>query len=240
MALRWLLAWRAADLLARAARPAPGAPPDARITDADIEPAVARVFRPVVLLPAALLGRLSAPQMSAVLAHEHEHIERHDNLKANLHRLVETLFWFHPAVWWIGRQMLEERERACDERVLENGHDAGDYAAGILAVCQALPRRRVRIGRGNFGRSHAACSLHPRQCAAVVARAPSRRYRCLVATIGVTAAPLFAGAVVEGAHRQELLAVNSRALGSAEFSIAPADERRGRAASKSSPRRTKS
>ena len=40
--LRWLLAWRAANSIVRAARPAPGAPPDARITDADIEPAVAR------------------------------------------------------------------------------------------------------------------------------------------------------------------------------------------------------
>ncbi|MES1262944.1 MAG: M56 family metallopeptidase, partial [Peristeroidobacter soli] len=136
VALRWLLAWRSADQLARAARPAPGAPADARITDADIEPAVARVFHPVVLLPAALLGRLSAPQMDAVLAHEHGHIERHDNLKANIHRLVETLFWFYPVVWWIGRQMVEERERACDERVLEAGHGATDYAAGILAVCQ--------------------------------------------------------------------------------------------------------
>ena len=97
---------------------------------------MARVFRPVVLLPAALLGRLSEPQMNAVLAHELEHIERRDNLKANVHRLVETLFWFHPAVWWIGRQMLEERERACDERVLDNGHDGAEYAAGILEVCR--------------------------------------------------------------------------------------------------------
>ncbi len=117
--LRWLLAWRAADSLVRAARPAPGALSDARITDADIEPAVARVFHPVVLLPAALLGRLSQPQIDAVLAHEHEHIARHDNLKDSVHRIVETLFWFHPAVWWIGRQMIEERERACDEAVLD-------------------------------------------------------------------------------------------------------------------------
>ena len=82
VALRWLIAWRAADSISRAARPAPGASPDARITDADIEPAVARVFHPVVLLPAALLGRLHAPRRSkAVLAHEREHIARHDNLK---------------------------------------------------------------------------------------------------------------------------------------------------------------
>lgn len=219
--LRWLLAWRAADLITRAARPAPGAPADARITDADIEPAVVRVFHPVVLLPAALLGRLSAPQLSAVLAHEREHIERHDNLKANLHRLVETLFWFHPAVWWIGRQMLEERERACDERVLENGHDGAEYAAGILAVCRHCRAgafvsaaatsgdltRRVRFILGN---------ARPASLSAIKALS------LMLATVASTAAPLFAGAVVEGAHRQELLIVNSRALGAAEFSISPA------------------
>jgi beta-lactamase regulating signal transducer with metallopeptidase domain len=218
--LRWLLAWRAADLLARAARPAPGAPADARITDADIEPAVARVFHPVVLLPAALLGRLSEPQMSAVLAHEHEHIERRDNLKANLHRLVETLFWFHPAVWWIGRQMLEERERACDERVLENGHDGAEYAAGILAVC-----RHCRAGESVSAAATAGDLTRRVRYILGSARPASLGYlkalSLLLATIGITAAPLFAGAVVDGAHRQELLAVNSRALGSADFSIEP-------------------
>ena len=221
VALRWLLAWHAANSLARAARPAPGAPADARITDADIEPAVARVFRPVVLLPAALLGRLTEPQMNAVFAHELEHIERRDNLKANVHRLVETLFWFHPAVWWIGRQMLEERERACDERVLDNGHDGAEYAAGILEVCRHCRAgafvsaaatsgdltRRVRYILGN---------ARPRSLGIIKALA------LLFATVGITAAPLFAGAVVEGAHRQELFAVNLRALGSAEFSIGPA------------------
>ena len=60
-----------------------------------------------------------------MLAHEREHIARHDNLKAHLQRLVETLFWFHPLVWFIGRRLLDERERACDEAVLARGHDPG-------------------------------------------------------------------------------------------------------------------
>jgi hypothetical protein len=123
-------------LLSRAARPAPGKSSDTYITDADIEPSVARVFHPVVLLPAALLGRLPGPQLGAVLAHEREHIARHDNLKAHAHHLVEALFWFHPLVWFIGRHLREERERACDEAVIASGHDPGDYAAGILTVCR--------------------------------------------------------------------------------------------------------
>ncbi len=134
--LRWWLSWRAADSMARAARPVPGSSLDTRVTDAAIEPAVARVFRPVVLLPSALLGRLSDAQLGAVLAHEREHIRRRDNLVSHLQRLVEALFWFHPLVWWIGRQIVEEREQAVDEAVLERGHAARDYAEGILAVCR--------------------------------------------------------------------------------------------------------
>ena len=218
---RWLLAWRAAESLVRAARPAPGALPDARITDADIEPAVARVFHPVVLLPAALLGRLSQPEIDAVLAHEREHIARHDNLKDGVHRLVETLFWFHPAVWWIGRQMIEERERACDEAVLAVGHDGGDYASGILAVCRhcsAGVAGTATATSGNLTQRVRYILGDGRPAALGAVKALS----LMVATIAATTVPMFAGAVDGTAHRLELLAVNSRALGSAEFFVSPA------------------
>ena len=219
---RWLLAWRAAESLVRAARPAPGALPDARITDADIEPAVARVFHPVVLLPAALLGRLSRREIDAVLAHEHEHIARHDNLKDSIHRLVETLFWFHPAVWWIGRQMLEERERACDEAVLARGHDGGEYASGILAVCRHCSAGAAGTATATAGNltqrvRYILGDGRPATLGAVKA------ISLLIATIAATTLPMFAGAVDGTAHRLELLALNSRALGSAEFFVSPAD-----------------
>jgi bla regulator protein BlaR1 len=185
------------------------------VTDADIEPAVARVIHPVVLLPAALLGRLSSAQMSAVLAHEGEHIARRDNLKAGAHRLVETLFWFHPAVWWIGRRMLEERERACDEVVLGSGHDPVDYAAGILEVCRHC-RTRVPLfsaaGSGDLTRRvrYILGSGQPSSLSPIKALALS-----LAVTL-TAAAPLFAGAAHGTARRHELLTVNSLALGSAD------------------------
>ena len=221
VALRWLLAWRTANSLVRAARPAPGALPDARITDADIEPAVARIFHPVVLLPAALLGRLSNPELNAVLAHEQEHIARRDNLKASIHRLVETLFWFHPAVWWIGRQMLEERERACDESVLENGHDRGDYAAGILAVC-----RHCRAG-ASVSAAATAGDLTRRVRYILGTAQPAsvgvlKTFSLLAATIVVATAPLFAGATQDAARRHALFTSDTHTLGSAEIFIEPA------------------
>ncbi|MEO8019073.1 MAG: M56 family metallopeptidase [Pseudomonadota bacterium] len=223
LGLRWLLAWRTADSIARAARPAPGSLLDACVTEADIEPAVARVFHPVVLLPAALLGRLSDPQMSAVLAHEHEHIARRDNLKANVHRLVETLLWFHPAVWWIGRQMLEERERACDEAVIEYGHDRADYAGGILEVCRQCHRRApifVSAGSGDLPR-RVRYILGTGQPASV---GVLKFIALLGATAVVATAPLFAGA----AHRYEVLTTNTRTLGNADTYMAPAAVGQGR------------
>jgi len=218
---RWFLAWYAADSLVRAARPAPGALPDARITDADIEPAVARVFHPVVLLPSALLGRLTQPEIDAVLAHEQEHIERNDNLKDAIHRLTETLFWFHPAVWWIGRQMIEERERACDEAVLARGHDGGEYASGILAVCRHCSTAAMATATATSGNltQRVRYILGDGRPAALGA---VKAFLLMVATIGATTLPMIAGAVDGTAHRLELLALNSRVLGTADFYISPA------------------
>jgi uncharacterized protein (TIGR03435 family) len=53
-----------------------------------------------------------------------------------MHMLVEALFWFHPAVWWVGTQLLEERERACDEQVLRLGNQPDVYADSILRACK--------------------------------------------------------------------------------------------------------
>jgi bla regulator protein blaR1 len=50
--------------------------------------------------------------------------------------LVEAIFWFHPLVWWLGRWLVDERERACDERVLAQGYPSRCYAEGILKVCE--------------------------------------------------------------------------------------------------------
>lgn len=64
------------------------------------------------------------------------HWRRRDNLTAAIHMLVEALFWFHPLVWLIGARLIAERERACDESVLEHGHEREVYAGGILGVCK--------------------------------------------------------------------------------------------------------
>jgi len=88
-----------------------------------LEPGVVGWLRPILLLPADILKRLTPPQLEAVLAHELCHVRRRDNLTSAIHMLVEAIFWFHPLVWWISARLVEERERACDEDVLRLGSE---------------------------------------------------------------------------------------------------------------------
>jgi uncharacterized protein (TIGR03435 family) len=101
-----------------------------------LEPGVFGILRPVLLVPKNLTDRLSAPQLRAVIAHEMCHVRRRDNLTATIHMVVQAVFWFYPLVWWIKARLLEERERACDEAVLESGSEAAVYAESILSVCK--------------------------------------------------------------------------------------------------------
>jgi len=101
-----------------------------------VEPSVFGVFRPVLLLPEGLLERLTPAQSQTIITHELCHVRHRDNLIASIHMFVETVFWFHPLVWWIGKRMVEERERACDEEVLRLGSEPRVYAEGILNVCK--------------------------------------------------------------------------------------------------------
>ena len=102
-----------------------------------IEPGVIGWWRPVLLLPADIAERLTPEQLETVLAHELAHSRRRDNLTAAIHMVVEAVFWFHPLVWWIGAQLVEERERACDESVLRLGGEPRVYADAIVNVCRS-------------------------------------------------------------------------------------------------------
>lgn len=85
------------------------------ISDDDDGPLSAGIFRPVVIVPAALLARMPAELLEALLAHELAHIRRHDYLVNLLQTLVESLLFYHPAVWWLSHRIRIERELIADE-----------------------------------------------------------------------------------------------------------------------------
>ena len=106
------------------------------ISNTMLEPGVFGIIRPVLMVPAGISNRLEDAQLEAILAHELSHVRNRDNFFAAIHMFVEAVFWFYPVVWWLGSKLVEERERACDEAVLQLGNEPQTYADGILKVCE--------------------------------------------------------------------------------------------------------
>ena len=99
-----------------------------------VEPGVWRTRRPVVLMPEFMADSLDDAEMEAVMLHELAHVLRRDNLTGNVQMALCCAFWFHPLVWFVRRRLLDEREHACDEKVLESFEAPRAYASGILKV----------------------------------------------------------------------------------------------------------
>ena len=94
-------------------------------------PIVIGFFKPVVLLPVGLVTGLTNAQIEAVLAHELAHIKRHDYLINLLQSLVEIVYFFHPALWWVSARVRQERENCCDDCAVS-------VCGNKLALAQAL------------------------------------------------------------------------------------------------------
>jgi beta-lactamase regulating signal transducer with metallopeptidase domain len=92
-------------------------------------PTVVGWLRPVILLPASALTGLNTEQLEAILAHELAHIKRYDYLVNMLQTIVETLGFYHPAVWWISHKIRAEREHCCDDLAVSiSGDRVGSHS----------------------------------------------------------------------------------------------------------------
>lgn len=94
-------------------------------------------FKPVILLPEALLHKLTESELKQILLHETAHLRRFDDWGKLVQKLVHALLFFHPAVWWLNRQLDLAREAACDDHVLvQQGGQRQAYAACLLKLSQ--------------------------------------------------------------------------------------------------------
>ncbi|SEL27507.1 Signal transducer regulating beta-lactamase production, contains metallopeptidase domain [Stigmatella aurantiaca] len=91
-------------------------------------------LRPVVLLPVSTLTGLPARQLEMILAHELAHIRRHDFAVNLLQTVVETLLFYHPAVWWMSHVIRVEREHCCDDAAAGLTGNALSYARALTAL----------------------------------------------------------------------------------------------------------
>jgi uncharacterized protein (TIGR03435 family) len=99
-------------------------------------PSVVGWLRPAILLPPATAMGLTPQQLEAVLAHELAHIKRHDYLVNLLQVIAETLFFYHPVVWWTSRQVRAERELCCDDIAVQSCGDAVGYARALTTLAR--------------------------------------------------------------------------------------------------------
>jgi len=139
----------APDALAAASRLAGLARPVTLLVSTEVHvPVTWGVRRPVVALPAAA-AQWSGERLRLVLLHELLHVRRRDVLVECFLEAVTVAFWFHPAVWLAARQLRLERERACDEAVLDTGARASEYCEHLVEIMRAAARGPgVVVGAG--------------------------------------------------------------------------------------------
>jgi hypothetical protein len=152
---------------------------------ATLEPGIFGIVKPVLVWPKGFSELLQDAHLEAVLAHEVWHVRRRDNLAAAIHMVVEAIFWFHPLVWWLGSRLVEERERACDEEVLEWGSERQVYAESILKTCEFCVESPLACVSGVTGADlkERIVRIMTRQ----LANKLSLRRKLLLATVGIAA-----------------------------------------------------
>ena len=99
-------------------------------------PTVVGILRPMILLPVSLASELTTEQIESILAHELAHIHRYDHLINLLQRVIESLLFFHPAVWYVSRRISLEREHCCDDMALATGRERHIYAESLLRLAE--------------------------------------------------------------------------------------------------------
>jgi beta-lactamase regulating signal transducer with metallopeptidase domain len=123
-------------------------------------PVVVGIVKPTVLLPVSLATGLAADQLEAILAHELAHVRRFDLVVNLLQRVVESLLFFHPAVWYVSRRVTIERENCCDDYVVASGHERFRYADALIRMAELCGRGRV-IGAAGPAAALAATGQSP-------------------------------------------------------------------------------
>ncbi len=100
-------------------------------------PIVVGFFKPMILLPSAMLLSMSTDQVESIIMHELYHIRRLDHVVNMLQLLLEILFFYHPALWWISRIIRQLREESVDEWVVSQIEYPKEYAHALLQIEQS-------------------------------------------------------------------------------------------------------
>jgi len=113
-------------------------------------PVVAGILRPMILLPLWIATDMHPEQVLSILAHEMAHIRRFDSFVNLLQRMLETILFFHPAVWYISRQLSFERENCCDDAVVNAGCESVQCASELLRMAELCAAKHGSISASSL------------------------------------------------------------------------------------------
>lgn len=138
--VRLMLSYVRVARIVRSATPAPALGERVLLSTAISVPIAAGLLRPFVIVPKELAYACDPVDLQTIVAHEIAHIERKDIVGNLIQRLFESLLFFNPWVYVIGRQMVKERESACDDRAISAANDPQRYASCLASLALRSPR----------------------------------------------------------------------------------------------------
>jgi beta-lactamase regulating signal transducer with metallopeptidase domain len=169
------------------------------VSPAQIGPLTCGIYRPVILLPEFLFGRSCGPAMDMALVHEQAHVTRRDHWWLAITELMLVPLALHPVGYWLRHRLSESREQACDERVLNTGANAGEYARALLTVAASIRETAPAAALGATSSMTLSSRIHAilRRMDSQVAIADSRTAVLIACLLTAT---LFGGTFAAAAH----------------------------------------
>jgi beta-lactamase regulating signal transducer with metallopeptidase domain len=98
---------------------------------------------PLIAIAPPLLRHLGEADLDRVVIHEWAHVQRRDDVAQAVQLLVLMIAGWHPAIWWLDRQLHLEREVACDDIAVGVTGSAKEYATCLTSLA-SLPITAVR------------------------------------------------------------------------------------------------
>jgi beta-lactamase regulating signal transducer with metallopeptidase domain len=121
-----------------------------RLVHGRVGPMVAGWFRPIIILPISIASTMSPQEIELLLAHELAHVRRHDCWINTLQVFIETIFFYHPAVWWLSGEVRMTREHCCDDMAAPDPPSRLVFARALLALEQhRSPQLSLAISAGD-------------------------------------------------------------------------------------------
>ena len=164
-------------------------------------------LKPLIVIPTWAMQELSPAELNSILIHELAHLRRWDDWTNLAQQILKSVFFFHPAVWWIENRLTLEREMACDDAVLAETANPKGYAQCLVFLAEkSFMRRGLAMAQAAVSRLHQT-SLRVSQILDVNRPIATRVWKPAIYSLGA----FFAVCFVSLPHAPELVAFENAA-----------------------------